>query len=190
MPCSVSNLTRNLINNCRPNGQGLYERLFTVRLADITTVIPDGTTPNLISGLTLKAGAKLKIWEGFKLSSKKTGGFSSNDYGNLLPQTLQFAVFDNSVEADGEINRIVNLTDLVAIYKQNGAFGRWRVLGYPTGLACSNYADDSNSAELAGVPILDFTAAQAREVPQTFRHETGGLDDTEEYLTGLALAVA
>ncbi|GAB3994640.1 hypothetical protein GCM10028807_32690 [Spirosoma daeguense] len=184
MACSVSSLTRNLVNNCQPNGQGLKAQMYVGNLDQIQSVAFDADNKT-ITGITLKSGEKLKLWEGFKLSNQATIGFAANDYGNNLPHGLRFVVLDNSVAADKEVDSIVNQTNLFAIAKQNGATGRWKVFGYPTGLACTNLTNDSNDANTPGQFVLEFQAAQEKTTPYTLKHVTSSVEDTEAYLITL-----
>ncbi|WP_018622097.1 hypothetical protein [Spirosoma luteum] len=186
---SVSELTINLLDDCLPNGQGLYEKLFAIRLGEIESVTKDGTG-KIATAIILKAGKTFKRWEGRKLSHKRTTGFTSSDSGNLLPQGFDFTVNTNSAAADKEVDSMSKLTDLVIISKQTGANGRWKMSGYPTGMACTNVTEDSNDAENPGQYKLSFLAALARETALTFRHVTSSVEDTEAYLENLSLAIS
>ncbi|QKZ15200.1 hypothetical protein [Spirosoma sp. KUDC1026] len=197
MSCvSVSALTRDLVNSCQPNGQGLYEKMYVFTRDELLSYTTDtsATDPavgaKIITALTLKTGKKLKRWEGYKLSAQGTQGFSANDNGNSITHGFRFMVFDNSPEADAEIDKLTNRTDLVAIIKQQGEFGRWKLMGFSTGMSMTNLTNDSNDANNPGQFTLEFQAAQEKETAKTLRHKTATLDDTADYLETLATATA
>jgi hypothetical protein len=184
---SVEKLKRALINNCKPVGQGLKEQIYVGTRDQIAGYVTDPTNPKIITGITMKASEKLKLWEGFNLSSQATVGFAANDNGNNITHGLRFMVYDNSPEADAEVDLITRRTDIFAIVKQQGEFGRWKALGWTTGLKATNLTYDSNEASTPGQFILEFSAAQEKETPKTVRHATDVLEDTESYLITLAL---
>lgn len=190
MSCiSVSALTKNLINNCAPVGQGLKEQIYVGTRDEIASYTLDATNDKIVTAITMKTGKKLKLWEGYKLSHKATVGFSANDNGNSMPHGLTFMVYDNSPEADKEVDRISQRGDLFAVVKQQGENGRWTIQGFTTGLRMTNLSKDSNDANNPGQYILDFSADQEKETPKTFRHLTSTLDDTEDFLKTLVLTV-
>lgn len=190
MSCtSISNLTLDLTRSCDPLGQGLYEKIYVVRNIDISAVPMHSTKNKVATAITLRAGKFLKRWEGYKLSSQATVGFESQDSGNKMPHGFNFVVLDNSPEADEEVDRIVSINDLVVIAKQNGATGRWKMFGYPSGLSVTNLSSDSNDAANPGVYSLSFLAAQANSTPLTLQHLTATVDDTTAYLETLAVTV-
>ncbi len=184
---SVEKLKRALINNCKPVGQGLKEQIYVGTRDQIAAYTTDPANPKVITAITMKSGEKLKLWEGFNLSSQATVGFAANDNGNNITHGLRFMVFDNSPEADGEVDLITKRTDLFAIVKQQGEFGRWKALGWTTGLKATNLTSDSNDANNPGQFILEFSAAQEKETPKTVKHITSSVEDTEDYLITLSL---
>lgn len=174
-----------MINNCLPNGQGVKEQIYVGTLDQLLVVTDDATDKKLVTNFTLKTGEKLRLWEGYKLSSGFTLSLATSEAGNKIVHGFNFTIYDNSTAADAEVDKIMSRTDLFAVVKQNGAFGRWRMLGFTTGLQATSLDLDSNNADFPGQYRLQFVGAQEIEVPRTFKHVTAMLEDTEVYLRTL-----
>lgn len=186
MPCtSTSNLAIDLTRSCDPVGQGLYEKMYAVRLKDFS-VTYHSTDKKIVAAITMKGGVKLKRWEGFNLSSKASVSFAEEQLGNKIPHNFDFAVLENTTAADAEVDSLAGMIDLVVIAKQNGATGRWKMWGYPTGMKTTALSADSNDANNPGAFLLSFSAPQSRATPLTVQHITSSLDDTEAYLETLS----
>lgn len=184
-----SNLTRNLKRDCnRTLARGVRERLYVFQLSQLTQATVDVTNPAIIRDLVMKTGQKLKVWEGIGLSNAFSVGFARSEYGVTLPHTATVTIFNDSPGFKQEINRLTGVNDLVIIYKKNGRFGAFEIVGLDTGMRLSNLTSDLNDENTKGAYVLSFEAPDATTLPHTLEHQTNNLNDTEAYLEGMVQA--
>lgn len=184
MPC-VSQLTANVLVDCdAPLVRGVAPYYYLVHQSELgaITYAPDGI---VVTNFTMKAGKKLRRFEGIRYSTKPSIGFSDSDYGSTLPQTLELALFSNGVLAKTTVHAMKSALDLVAIVQRNA--GDWEIYGLQTGMRMSNFSSDPNDETQKGAYVITLLGDAATKLPHTLRHETTGVADTTEWLGTLSL---
>lgn len=185
MPCA-SQLIANVVIDCdTPLVRGVAPFFFLCHKAeiDIVTYAPDEVS---VSNFTMKAGKKLRRYEGVRYSTKPSVGFQDSEYGSTFPQTLEFVLFSNSPQAKREIHAMKGSMDLVAIVQRNA--GDYEIYGLQTGMRMSDFNQNIADETLKGAYVVTLLAEAATKLPHTLRHENAGVLDTPVWLTGLALA--
>lgn len=175
--------------NCnRKLARGLLETVYLTTLEELDGSTPDVSNPLLLSAIAMKTGKKLSAYEGREYSNQAQLSSSRNDYGTSITQTHRVIIFDDSADADKEVQAILSRTDLVVFSKKRGKGGKWKIYGMNAGLTAS-LASDSNDNDLKGAYVIELTSAD-EEMPYTLVHVTSSLEDTDTYLAGLAKADA
>lgn len=191
MACATGDIRTNLgLNFCdNPLAKGVGEVVFMGRFSWLDTTTVDAANKKIVTTMTLKAGKKLLRYIGANFSNQITAGFSANEFGNSVPQTLRYILFSNDAAEEAELDGLLNLSDVFAIVKKNGNPGSHKIVGWKTGLRMSNLSSDSNDDTLKGAYTIEMSAPDEKTTFYTFRHQTGAVEDTATYLDALALAI-
>ncbi len=189
MPVCAKKLLKNLRRNCETAlVQGVKEKYFIGHTSHVSALAFDSTNRLLVTGITMKAGEKLAIYEGYDLSNKPSiNAINRTDYGVFMPHQYALVIYSNDAATKLEIETLLKSKDLFVIYQKEGIAGEFEAMGLLVGMRATSVtyapADESKGAFL-----ITLEAPDAATLPHTIKHTTTNVDDTETYLTGLAFA--
>lgn len=185
MPICASEIDGNFEFDCNKRlTKGNTETMYLGNLADVTASVIDADGV-VLSGFTLRPGAKLIKVEGFNLSNQSTLGFNKTDFAKFVPHSVIFRILSDSDETKKRVNRLLARSNYFAITKKKGRNGIFEAHGFNTGMDTDAFSRDSN-ADDNGAFNVTMTAGEETTVPYTVRHVTASVEDTQTWLDSLA----
>lgn len=140
MAC-IKALDKAIQYNCELGAVGLRE-LYLINFADITDMTV--STKNMITAITLKAGAKTVPVDMVKNGVKVLEAMKATDVSNGIDQTLTITLYDKAANGTVIIDALMNGRFMAAVsYKDLNA--KQNMLGALCGLEISDIQTDSSA---------------------------------------------
>lgn len=150
---------------------GVFERLGVINKGDIASVAYSATTPNLITGITLKSGKVMHLFEGFRNSIIPSLDAVENASGpTLWKHTCNFFVFSNTQLWKNQLEKFGRgkyVTIFQNLKENNDAF---EVQGLGRGLELQAGTVNNKNENNGAYNLILASRAGQEEVrpPQTF----------------------
>lgn len=140
MAC-IKALDKAIAYNCEVGATGLRE-LYLINFADITAMT--ATAANIITAITLRAGAKTVPVDMVKNGVKVSEALKATDVSNGIDQTLTITLYNKSFSSTQIIDALMNGRFMAAVsYKDLNA--KQNMLGALCGLEISDIQTDSSA---------------------------------------------
>ena len=140
MAC-IKALDKAIAYNCEVGATGLRE-LYLINFADITAMT--ATATNIITAITLRAGAKTVPVDMVKNGVKVSEALKATDVSNGIDQTLTITLYNKSFSGTQIIDALMNGRFMAAVsYKDLNA--KQNMLGALCGLEISDIQTDSSA---------------------------------------------
>lgn len=140
MAC-IKALDKAIVYNCELGAVGLRE-LYLINFADITAMT--ATATNIITAITLRAGAKTVPVDMVKNGVKVVEAMKATDVSNGIDQTLTITLYNKSFAGTQIIDALMNGRFMAAVsYKDLNA--KQNMLGALCGLEISDIQTDSSA---------------------------------------------
>lgn len=140
MAC-IKALDKAIQYNCELGAVGLRE-LFLINFADITAMTVSAA--NIITAITLKAGAKTVPVDMVKNGVKVVEAMKATDVSNGIDQTLTITLYDKAANGTLIIDALMNGRFMAAVSYKDLKAGR-NMLGTVCGLEISDIQTDSSA---------------------------------------------
>lgn len=140
MAC-IKALNKAIQYNCELGAVGLRE-LYLINFADITAMTV--STENMITAITLKAGAKTVPVDMVKNGVKVVESMKATDVSNGIDQTLTITLYDKAANGTVIIDALMNGRFMAAVSYKDLRAGR-NMLGALCGLEISDIQTDSSA---------------------------------------------
>ena len=140
MAC-IKTLNKAITYACQPGSVGIAE-MYLINFDDVTAETVDAS--NILSGVTLKAGAKTIPVECYKNGVKFTEALKSSDVSAGLDQSVMFTIYEKNANARTIISALLSGRFMAAI-KLNDINSSPIMAGYKCGLEISQADTDSNA---------------------------------------------
>lgn len=140
MAC-IKTLNKAITYACQPGSVGIAE-MYLINFDDVTGGTVDAS--NILSGVTLKAGAKTIPVECYKNGAKFTEALKSSDVSAGLDQSVMFTIYEKNANARTTISALLSGRFMAAI-KLNDINSTPIMAGYKCGLEISQADTDSNA---------------------------------------------
>ena len=157
MAC-IKTLNKAITYACQPGSVGIAE-MYLINFDDITASTVDDS--NVISGVTLKPGAKTIPVECYKNGAKLTEALKLSDVSAGLDQSVMFTVYEKSVPNIGTIMAALLSGRFMAAIKMNDINSTPIMAGLKCGLEISQ-ADTDSSANGGFTTVTIKTPDDAR----------------------------
>lgn len=141
MAC-IKTLNKAITYACQPGSVGIAE-MYLINYDDVTAGTVDAS--NILSGVTLKAGAKTIPVECYKNGAKFTEALKLSDVSAGLDQSVMFTIYEKNANARTIISALLSGRFMAAI-KLNDINSTPIMAGYKCGLEISQADTDSNAA--------------------------------------------
>jgi hypothetical protein len=141
MAC-IKTLNKAITYACQPGSVGIAE-MYLINFDDVTAGTVDAS--NILSGVTLKAGAKTIPVECYKNGAKLTEALKLSDVSAGLDQSVMFTIYEKNANARTIISALLSGRFMAAI-KLNDINSTPIMAGYKCGLEISQADTDSNAA--------------------------------------------
>lgn len=141
MAC-IKTLNKAITYACQPGSVGIAE-MYLINFDDVTAGTVDAS--NILSGVTLKAGAKTIPVECYKNGAKFTEALKLSDVSAGLDQSVTFTIYEKNANARTIISALLSGRFMAAI-KLNDINSTPIMAGYKCGLEISQADTDSNAA--------------------------------------------
>lgn len=141
MAC-IKTLNKAITYACQPGSVGIAE-MYLINFDDVTAGTVDAS--NILSGVTLKAGAKTIPVECYKNGAKFTEALKLSDVSAGLDQSVMFTIYEKNANARTIISALLSGRFMAAI-KLNDINSTPIMAGYKCGLEISQADTDSNAA--------------------------------------------
>lgn len=141
MAC-IKTLNKAITYACQPGSVGIAE-MYLINFDDVTGGTVDAS--NILSGVTLKAGAKTIPVECYKNGAKFTEALKLSDVSAGLDQSVMFTIYEKNANARNIISALLSGRFMAAI-KLNDINSTPIMAGYKCGLEISQADTDSNAA--------------------------------------------
>lgn len=142
MAC-IKTLNKAITYDCQPGSVGIAE-MYLINFDDLTAGTVDPNT-GILSGVTLKSGAKTIPVECYKNGVKFTEALKSSDVSAGLDQSVMFTIYEKNANARTIISALLSGRFMAAI-KLNDINSTPIMAGYRCGLEISQADTDSNAA--------------------------------------------
>lgn len=153
----------------KPLAAGVKDMLYLFNLSDIETIIENETNPNLIEGLTLKAGANIFRFEGRNNSIEPRSALVKGRYSVTFDHELVFKMFNVENAMKEQLQYLCN-SKVVAIVENNysGQFGQvpFEIYGLRTGLEMTALERVVNDSETQGA--YNCTLATSEQIKEPY----------------------
>ena len=143
MAC-IKTLNKAITYACQPGSVGIAE-MYLINFDDVTGGTVDPAT-GILSGVTLKSGAKTIPVECYKNGAKLTEALKLSDVSAGLDQSVMFTIYGKSVPDIGTIMAALLSGRFMAAIKLNDINSTPILAGYKCGLEISQADTDSNAA--------------------------------------------
>ena len=143
MAC-IKTLNKAITYDCQPGSVGIAE-MYLINFDDVTAGTVDPAT-NILSGVTLKSGAKTIPVDCYKNGAKFTEALKLSDVSAGLDQSVMFTIYGKSVPDIGTIMAALLSGRFMAAIKLNDINSTPIMAGYKCGLEISQADTDSNAA--------------------------------------------
>lgn len=141
MAC-IKTLNKAITYACQPGSVGIAE-MYLINFDDVTAGTVDAS--NILSGVTLKAGAKTIPVECYKNGAKFTEALKLSDVSAGLDQSVMFTIYEKNANARTIVSALLSGRFMAAI-KLNDINSAPIMAGYKCGLEISQADTDSNAA--------------------------------------------
>lgn len=141
MAC-IKTLNKAITYGCQPGSVGIAE-MYLINYDDVTAGTVDAS--NILSGVTLKSGAKTIPVECYKNGAKFTEALKLSDVSAGLDQSVMFTIYEKNANARTIISALLSGRFMAAI-KLNDINSTPIMAGYKCGLEISQADTDSNAA--------------------------------------------
>lgn len=141
MAC-IKTLNKAITYDCQPGSVGIAE-MYLINFDDVTAGTVDAS--NILSGVTLKTGAKTIPVECYKNGAKFTEALKLSDVSAGLDQSVMFTIYEKNANARIIISALLSGRFMAAI-KLNDINSTPIMAGYKCGLEISQADTDSNAA--------------------------------------------
>lgn len=141
MAC-IKTLNKAITYDCQPGSVGIAE-MYLINFDDVLTGTVDAS--NILSGVTLKAGAKTIPVECYKNGAKFTEALKLSDVSAGLDQSVMFTIYEKNANARTIVSALLSGRFMAAI-KLNDINSTPIMAGYKCGLEISQADTDSNAA--------------------------------------------
>lgn len=141
MAC-IKTLNKAITYACQPGSVGIAE-MYLINYDDVIAGTVDAS--NILSGVTLKAGAKTIPVECYKNGAKLTEALKLSDVSAGLDQSVMFTIYEKNANARTIISALLSGRFMAAI-KLNDINSTPIMAGYKCGLEISQADTDSNAA--------------------------------------------
>ena len=141
MAC-IKTLNNAITYACQPGSVGIAE-MYLINFDDVTGGTVDAS--NILSGVTLKSGAKTIPVECYKNGAKFTEALKLSDASAGLDQSVMFTIYEKNANARTIISALLSGRFMAAI-KLNDINSTPIMAGYKCGLEISQADTDSNAA--------------------------------------------
>ncbi len=142
MAC-IKTLNKAITYDCQPGSVGIAE-MYLINFDDLTGGTVDPAT-GILSGVTLKSGAKTIPVECYKNGVKFTEALKSSDVSAGLDQSVMFTIYEKNANARTIISALLSGRFMAAI-RLNDINSTPIMAGYKCGLEISQADTDSNAA--------------------------------------------
>lgn len=140
MAC-IKTLNKAITYACRPGSVGIAE-MYLINFDDVTAGTVDAS--NVLSGVTLRAGAKTIPVECYKNGAKFTEALKLSDVSAGLDQSVMFTLYEKNADARTIMSALLSGRFMAAI-KLNDINSTPIMAGYKCGLEISQADTDSNA---------------------------------------------
>ena len=140
MAC-IKTLNKAITYACQPGSVGIAE-MYLINFDDITASTVDAS--NVVSGVTLKPGAKTIPVECYKNGAKFTEALKLSDVSAGLDQSVMFTIYEKNANARTIMSALLSGRFMAAI-KLNDINSTPIMAGYKCGLEISQADTDSNA---------------------------------------------
>ena len=141
MAC-IKTLNKAITYACQPGSVGIAE-MYLINFDDVIAATVDAS--NILSGVTLKAGAKTIPVECYKNGAKLTEALKLSDVSAGLDQSVMFTIYEKNANARTIMSALLSGRFMAAI-KLNDINSTPIMAGYKCGLEISQADTDSNAA--------------------------------------------
>lgn len=141
MAC-IKTLNKAITYACQPGSVGIAE-MYLINFDDVTAGTVDAS--NVLSGVTLKTGAKTIPVECYKNGAKFTEALKLSDVSAGLDQSVMFTIYEKNANARTIVSALLSGRFMAAI-KLNDINSTPIMAGYKCGLEISQADTDSNAA--------------------------------------------
>lgn len=156
MAC-IKTLNKAITYDCQPGSVGIAE-MYLINFDDVTASTVDAS--NVISGITLKSGAKTIPVECYKNGAKLTEALKLSDVSAGLDQSITFTIYGKDSNARITLAALLSGRFMAAV-KLNDINATPTMVGYKCGLEISQ-ADTDSSANGGFTTVTIKTPDDAR----------------------------
>ena len=143
MAC-IKTLNKAITYACQPGSVGIAE-MYLINFDDVTGGTVDPAT-GILSGVTLKSGAKTIPVEAYKNGAKLTEALKLSDVSAGLDQSIMFTLYDKTTANANLIMAALLSGRFMAAVKLNDINAAPLLVGYICGLEISQADTDSSAA--------------------------------------------
>jgi hypothetical protein len=169
MPTGCEGLFESIFLDCaKPISAGVKDILYLINYDDILSTTPDGSNPNLITGITLKSGAVAYQFEGKNSSIEPRAALVRQRYSEVYDHEVTFKVFDNGADIKKNLQGAVT-KKVVAIVENRfqGSEGdaAFEIYGISAGLQANTLDRITADADTQGAYNVVLVSSEFEKEP-------------------------
>lgn len=170
-------LIQNMLYDCNnPVIGGTEAVVYLFNRSDIAAYVRDTDNPQIITDITLVAGAKGFRYEGYNTSVKPKANFIKKDYSARYDHLVDFVIFAKGSAVKAEVEKL-GTNRVVAVIENIHKSGdsAFEIFGTDLGLELTTLKSDPNDANSEGAYEVNLSSPgnfKEPHMPATFFDET------------------